>query len=393
MQIVYVSSLTEKEKMKSIILNSKKKPLQSIQKFHRLICEGLVLNKLKVTTISAIPMSRKISNKKIWFEKKQLINGVKYNYTPFINFPIVRQIFILFSTIIMTIKESRKMKKEKIFICDVLNTTMATTVLILSKLLKFTCVGIVTDLPRDIGGKHSISKKINEKLQSKYDAYILLTEAMNDIVNPNSKPYIVIEGIADIEMKMIDNKIENKYDEKVCLYAGGLYEKYGVKNLVEAFKLIENKNIRLYIYGNGELEEYLRNIQDYRIKYFGVVSNDEIIKQEIKSTLLINPRFTNEEYTKYSFPSKNIEYMSSGTPIITTKLPGMPKEYYNYIYCFENESIEGMKITLERILNLEKKELYRKGFFQKEFILKNKNNKMQAEKILKFLTLIQGGKR
>ena len=61
------------------------------------------------------------------------------------------------------------------------------------------------------------------------------------------------------------------------------------------------------------------------------------------ATLLINPRFSNEEYTKYSFPSKNMEYMASGTPILTTKLPGMPKEYYEYIYLFEEESIEGMK--------------------------------------------------
>ena len=42
-----------------------------------------------------------------------------------------------------------------------------------------------------------------------------------------------------------------------------------------------------------------------------LMNHPKIVKEEKKSTLLVNPRFTNEEYTKYSFPSKNMEYMAS----------------------------------------------------------------------------------
>ena len=170
--------------------------------------------------------------------------------------------------------------------------------------------------------------------------------------------------------------------EKVCIYAGGLYEKYGVKNLVEAFKLLKQKDVKLHLFGEGDLEEYLNKIEDNRIQYFGVVENEKIVEEEIKATLLINPRFSNEEYTKYSFPSKNMEYMASGTPILTTKLPGMPTEYYKYIYYFEEESIEGMKNKLEQILNLEAKELNKKGKEAKQFVLNKKNNIIQSKKIM-----------
>jgi len=382
MQIIYVSSLTEELKMNSIIENSKKKPLQSIQKFHRLICEGIASNNIEVKTFSSIPMSRRISKKIIWIDKKQEVNGVQYNYIPFINFRIIRQITTFISTIFMTIKECLNKKKQKIFICDLLNTTISSVVLVLSKILKFKCIAIVTDLPRDIGGKLSISKKVNQFLQNKYDAYIVLTEPMNEIVNPKNKPSIVIEGISDNKMKNKENTIENKYKEKTCIYAGGLYEKYGVKNLVEAFKLLNQDDVQLHLYGAGDLEEYLKESDDDRIKYFGVVENEKIVEEEIKATLLINPRFSNEEYTKYSFPSKNMEYMASGTPILTTKLPGMPKEYYEYIYLFEEETIEGMKNKLEQILKLSAINLNKKGKEAKEFVLKNKNNIMQARKII-----------
>lgn len=385
MKIIYISTLISKSKMNEIIESSKKKPLQSIQKFHRLICEGLAKNGAQVKTMSSIPMSRAISNKILWIDKKEKSNEVEYNYIPFINLKVLRQITTFLGIIIMTIKECIKEKKEKVFVCDILNTTIASTTLIISKIFKIKCIAIVTDLPRDIGGKFSISKKINQVLQNKYDAYILLTEAMNEVVNEKNKPFVVIEGIADTNMKYKKNNSEDKYREKVCIYAGGLYEKYGVKDLVKAFKQLKQDNIRLHIYGTGELEDYLNKINDNRIKYFGVVENEKIVEEEMKATLLINPRFSREEYTKYSFPSKNMEYMSTGTPVLTTKLPGIPEEYYQYIYCIDDESVDGIKNALTNVLNRPIEELQKKGEEAKKFVLENKNNMIQTEKIIEFL--------
>lgn len=384
MKIIYVSSLVSKKKINNIIENSKSKPLQSIQKFHRLICEGLVRNGAKVETMSAIPISRKISKKTIWFEKKEYENGVKYNYLPFINIKLLRQLFIFIATVIYVIKYMLTERKNIIFICDILNTTISSTTVILSKLFKIKCLAIVTDLPRDM----EKNKKVNEKMQTKYDAYIILTEKMNEVVNPKNKPYVVIEGVADIEETNNNYKVE-KYAEKVCMYAGGLYEKYGVKMLMQAFSEIKDNNIRLHIYGNGELEKYIKNYKDDRILYFGVVPNDIIIKEEKKVTLLINPRFTNEEYTKYSFPSKNIEYMISGTPVLTTKLSGIPKEYYKYLYCIEKETTDGLQKSLKFVLDKTRVELNQKGYEAKKFILENKNNKVQTKKIINLLKRIK----
>lgn len=385
MKIIYISTLISKSKMNEIIESSKKKPLQSIQKFHRLICEGLAKNGAEVKTISSIPMSRAISNKILWIEKKEKRNEVEYNYIPFINLKVFRQITTFLGIIIMTIKECIKEKREKVFLCDILNTTIASTTLIISKIFRIKCIAIVTDLPRDMGGKFSVSRKINERLQGKYDAYIILTKAMNNEVNKKNKPFIVIEGIADTNMEHKQNNSEDKYKEKVCIYAGGLYEKYGVKDLVKAFKQLKQNDIRLHIYGSGELEDYLNQINDNRIKYFGVVENEKIVEEEMKATLLINPRFSREEYTKYSFPSKNMEYMSTGTPLLTTKLPGIPDEYYDYIYCFKDETVEGMRKTLNEILVKPNRELEEKGTKAKDYVLTKKNNILQALKIIKFL--------
>ncbi|MGB9612869.1 MAG: glycosyltransferase, partial [Candidatus Margulisiibacteriota bacterium] len=121
------------------------------------------------------------------------------------------------------------------------------------------------------------------------------------------------------------------------------------------------------------------------IEFFGVISNRAVIEEEIKAILLVNPRPSSEEFTQYSFPSKNMEYMVSGTPLLTTKLPGMPEEYYDYVYLFEDESVEGMAKTLDRILKLPKEELHAKGAAAKEFVLREKNNVVQAKRIIEMI--------
>lgn len=385
MKIIYISTLTSKSKMNKIIENAKSKPLQSIQKFHRLMCEGFVKNNVSVKTISSIPMSRKISEKILWLDKCEEENGVKYTYISFINIKVLRQICTFLGTIVKVTKEVLNNKKEKIFICDILNTTISTTTLILSKIFKFQCWAIVTDLPRDM----QKNKKINEKMQTKYDGYILITEEMNKIVNPKNKPHIVIEGLVDIRESAENNEVQ-KSSPRVIMYAGGLYERYGVKTLIEAFGNIQNSNVKLDLYGDGDLVPYIQSIENKKIDFHGVVTNDKIVEAEKKATLLVNPRFTSEEYTKYSFPSKNIEYMVSGTPVLTTKLPGMPEEYYNYVYLIEDETQRGMQKCLETLLGLNEDELDKKGKKAREFVLSQKNNVNQTNKIISFLEVNKG---
>lgn len=385
MKIIYISTLTSKSKMNKIIENAKSKPLQSIQKFHRLMCEGFVKNNVSVKTISSIPMSRKMSEKILWLDKCEEENGVKYTYIPFINIKVLRQICTFLGTIVKVTKEVLNNKKEKIFICDILNTTISTTTLILSKIFKFQCWAIVTDLPRDM----QKNKKINEKMQTKYDGYILITEEMNKIVNPKNKPHIVIEGLVDIRESAENNEVQ-KSSPRVIMYAGGLYERYGVKTLIEAFGNIQNNNVKLDLYGDGDLVPYIQSIENKKIDFHGVVTNDKIVEAEKKATLLVNPRFTSEEYTKYSFPSKNMEYMVSGTPVLTTKLPGMPEEYYNYVYLIEDETQRGMQKCLETLLGLNEDKLDKKGKKAREFVLSQKNNVNQTNKIISFLEVNKG---
>ena len=146
-------------------------------------------------------------------------------------------------------------------------------------------------------------------------------------------------------------------------------------------------NAQLQIYGPGDYVEELQEIakEDRRIFYGGMLLNTQIVEEEQKATLLVNPRPTDEEYVKYSFPSKTMEYMASGTPVLTTVLPGMPKEYYPYVYLLEDETAEGIAAKLKQVLLQSDGALFEKGCAARSFVLDTRNNIVQAGKILDML--------
>jgi len=197
-------------------------------------------------------------------------------------------------------------------------------------------------------------------------------------------PYVVVEGIATDTFSDILNISENQ-GIKTILYSGTLSEKYGVIDLVNAFLKLSNKDYRLVICGAGETDEYIiqKSKEDCRIIFKGLIKRDEVFKLQKSATILVNPRPNNEEYTKYSFPSKILEYMSSGTPVLSFRLAGIPDEYNSYYYTLEGDDTEIAILNgLRNTLAISEVELANYGKRAKEFVLREKSAIFQTRKIV-----------
>jgi len=105
----------------------------------------------------------------------------------------------------------------------------------------------------------------------------------------------------------------------------------------------------------------------------------------MEATLLVNPRSSQEKFVRYSFPSKTMEYMSTGTPVLMAKLPCLPSEYLPHLYLFQDETPEGIAQALRQTLALDDETLFQKGMQAREFVLKQRNNVIQAKKVLDML--------
>lgn len=385
LQIFYLSCTCSERMYKRLFEDVEFKPGQQVQKYHRLFAKGFELNGHGVEMVSALPLTKSTYNGKFFGSKCEIVDGLEYYYLSIINIPIVKHLGVVLQSMFEIVRHSNKMGKT-IVICDVLNQSVALGGVLASKLLRCKCVGIVTDLPDMLASdRNSWGTRFNNWVLKKYTDYIFLTEEMNVRINKERKPYIVLEGHVDSSFGDVSE--EKKYDKFICLYAGALSKKYGLHYLVEGFLMADIENAELHLYGDGdyvpELQEICRKSDN--VKYFGIKLNDYVVKEQKKATLLVNPRPTNEEFTKYSFPSKNMEYMLSGTPVLTTRLPGMPKEYYPYVYLIDNESNEGISEKLKELYQMSRTELEQKGKDARKYVLEYKNNKVQAEKVIRKL--------
>lgn len=174
-------------------------------------------------------------------------------------------------------------------------------------------------------------KSIKEHIKC-VDTSVVLTEAMAKALQLTDRPYVVAEGIVD---SIPENPNSTAHEETVnIVYAGKLYFRFGIRSLVEAFSPLQDSNYRLILCGNGDAMEYLQKcaMEDSRIILPGQVSPEKVQEYISSAAVLVNPRPNNEEYTKYSFPSKDIEYLSSGKPTVAFLLDGMPKCYQDFLY-------------------------------------------------------------
>lgn len=224
---------------------------------------------------------------------------------------------------------------------------------------------VVPDLPQYMDLSESLSpiykflKSIDLKQFAKenktVDSYILLTEQMADALNVGDRPYRVVEGIYEAT-----NGVSNKrVGIKTIVYTGKLNLAFGATNLVKAFHSIQNANIRLVICGSGEAKNEIAQIaaKDSRIDFKGQVTSDEARKCILDGDILVNPRPNDSIYTKYSFPSKIIDYLATGNPVIAFELDGMPKIYKDFIYYIPENNIESIAKTIQRVINADPKEI------------------------------------
>jgi glycosyltransferase involved in cell wall biosynthesis len=382
MRIVYAVTTCSDRVYRQLFSHVKTKPAFQSQKYHRLLIEGLAAH-TQVDVIANAPVNRSNLKKSFMRLPEETEGGARYHYIPAIRNPIVKLLFVAAGTFVKTLLAAGK---DSAVVVDCLNRTTAFFALLAAKLRGRRCVGIITDLPDMLGGG-SFSRKMANFVIRHCTDYVLLTEAMNDYIRNTGKPYVILEGHADISMKEKLPSMDKKQPVRTVFYAGGVSRQYGLADLTEGFLQSDLPNTRLEIYGPGDYVKELQSIaeKDPRVFYGGMLLNTEIVEREQEATLLVNPRPTHEEFVKYSFPSKTMEYMASGTPVLTTRLPGMPKEYYPHVYFIEEESADGIASALKTVLGRSDEELFRKGQEARDFVLNGRNNVVQAEKLLSML--------
>ena len=383
------SAVCSEGEYSEINIKDEHKTAQAGIKYFRVFAGGFVKNGKNIKVFSKRPTNKVRSGRRYLPAKDENDGGVQYHYSRKIHIKILNDIYSYLSAFFWYLTPKNCSKNDIVFL-DPLNVSIALGTIAACKIRKIPTIAYITDVPGCYcfsgGKKMSRAMRASQKANQGVDGYVNITSQIDALLNKQGKPSIAVEGFVSEIMADKVNTLEGKYDKKVVMYTGAIEKIYGLDMLVEGFLKADIADSELHFYGAGKYVDDIVELskRDGRIKYMGCKDNSYVVDEQLKATLLVNPRYSGEEYTKYSFPSKNLEYAASGTPTLTTDLPGMPEEYKSYVYILRDESVDGMAQRLVEILSMTKEELHEFGSSAKKWVLENKNSKSQIKKIIDF---------
>ena len=315
MRIIYFTTACEKEDYIEFAQNWNTSLNTSIQNLHNRLIRSLAITH-EVEVISVRPFSKEYCNlrKLTPFETQE--GKINWHYLEIKRNKIRR----FLSAQRQAKRLLAKMNlKDCIILTDTLNPYLLNSSVSMAKKFHLPIIGVCINTP---SGIHNTGKSYTKLLLAMSDnltGYITLTPGLNDLYNEESRASMVFEGIQENKFK--DEDYSLKYGRYI-FYNGSLEEKYGIYDLIEAFKALDEPNLKLIITGYHDFSsEKLKNAIDSNLNIInlGMSNADEILSLANHSVLNINPRPYSEDYDRYLIPVNLIDYLGSNSITVSVR--------------------------------------------------------------------------
>ena len=377
--LVFTSAMTEKD-FATFQSEAKIKPNPSNQNFYNKLIRTLALGN-NVAVVSHRPLAKGMFKNNSLEEDE----GAEGNVTYYYNRVQCGKLYKLIRQQREILKAAHKAidsfhSNEFVIVTDTVRLSILKAARKIADEYNVKIVGMLTDNPDNLSyGKKAISIAIKRNARE-LDGYLSLTDGLVDVFN-EEKPSYVFEGLVDSPDVFKKDPIYDYY-----FFCGSLYERYGVKTLVDAFHESSIKS-KLIVAGSGPLAKYIEKLSydDYRILYLPQLPREKILGYERNAIVNINPRPLDLKLDRESVPSKLIEYLSNGAPILSTKYPKLYGPFKDDLYWIEDTSFEGMKKALEDFSHVDIEEAKRKAYTAKMKAFEFYGLEVQAESINHFL--------
>lgn len=376
MNILVLSSAMKESDFASYQHDAKIKPNPSNQNFYSRLIKMFALSNT-VIAVTQRPFCKGMFRQKELPELEAFDGNVHYFYTKAYSNK-VKKVLNESNHIYEVANEAIKefLSDDFIIVVDTLKLNLLKAAKKLAKERNVKVVGMLTDNPANLSNADPVMVKHLMKYATTLDGYLSLSQGLVEAYNKFAPAYI-FEGLVSDEPVFKPDPLSDYF-----FFSGSLYERYGVKELVDAF---HNSNIKhkLVIAGNGPLSKYIQKMEeeDYRILFLSQISKEKTFSLMRNALANINPRPLNEKLDDESVPSKLLEYLSVGVPTISTKFPKIYPPFKDDAIWVESSLIE----TLESFDVNKIKEYQKKAISARRKVFELYGINVQSESITHFL--------
>ena len=397
MNVLLMSLMYPEDQLEEVTQNAKDKLQNQINSYQRAFVQGIHENLLhgeKLDILNCLPVGIWPIQYKLLFLKSGMHDGGSIRQLGCINLPWLKQQMRMHAAVkALEAWVNERPDNRTVLLYTQYLPYMQAVVKVKKRHPDLKAAVIVTDLPNDLGlpsGRTGLMKKIeylrgdrSVSLCREMDGFVLLTEPMAEALGVQDHPRVVIEGLILNEEKTLVNELPEE-EAPIVLYTGTLERGLGIGEMLDAFEKMPQ--VQLWICGQGgmkaEVEATAQRCDN--IRYFGFVPQKEALALQARASALINPRQPSGVFTRYSFPSKTLEYMRSGKPVLCCRLEGIPADYEPYL-CWMDNGADGIRTAVERLMSRSLPERQEMGQRGREYVREHKNPCVQCQRLVSLL--------
>lgn len=308
--------------------------------------------------------------------------------------PFIEEIFCGIQVFFNVLQWARSTEKRKVLVLNAPNEVM-TPLGMLKKLGYIDIYSILIDSPYTNKDQSSMYLRWKKKFATKgleklneCSGVILLNEHSADVMKLRVPHKTVLLGFEPFEIGYsADRYCGIRGRKKRLLYAGSLSTVNGIKEMLNALALLPEDEYVIDICGQGSddclVERYAHKHSNCR--FHGRVEQTELNRLYENADLAMNFRLPDNDDNDYSFPSKLISYLYSGSLVISSDFSSMPDAYRDFIFIVKDLCPETIANEIERIFMLEETTLTDIAARARSFVLENQSWDQVAKEIVSFI--------
>jgi glycosyltransferase involved in cell wall biosynthesis len=352
-----------------------------------------------IISVMPFPSRRHRKGSRVWVGggRVDFAEGLSITLLPFINITPLKQISVGMATLFELLRWGWRNRRARFRIvhCYNLSVPPGLFILLSARLIRAKAVVSLCDI--DVPGETvpaglywKLDYWLQRRLIPRFDGHTVASDAIARDFLPG-RPYVRLEGAIRKELfegMTTSHRAQREAGTPFVITAVGRLDKTnGFPEILKAFALLPGDRYRLRIAGAGPLEEQVREaaMKNPRIEFRGLLSFSDVLELYTSSDVLINMRMTKSRNTKYFFPSKMMDYLASGVPVITTCTGHAEAEYANFAFLLREETPEALSGMIQRVEALSTEERQGIGRQAQQYMFAQKTWRAQAEKVAEFI--------
>ena len=364
------------------------------QMFQKGLVDGLAAAGLPPDTVFSIePVASFPRSGRLWIAGGRFAvgTGVPVKLLPFVNVHPLKWLTAGLTTFVALARWSwRNRHRPRILVLVNLTMPPGLFVLLAARLTGARVLVSVLDVFRP-GGlvPDTLYRRVDFTLQRwllpKFDGWMVVSQAIADDLVPG-RPVCRIEG--GIVPGQFAEAPPSRSGDSVfrIVLAGGLEPYNGVDLLLRSLPQLPD-DAEIVLAGTGTLIDAVRAAaaRDRRVVYRGFLNFEDVLELYQSADLLLNLRVTRALDTRYFFPSKLMEYLASGVPVLSTCTGHVEEEYGEVTYLLREETPEALADAVRTIRRVPPAERRALGLRAREYMLPGKTWPKQGEKLIAYI--------